>query len=165
MNLETLTALIVVFGIFTFVLRRFFPILKIDNNLPEGVTGRNNAYFIWMPKEIPNWTAVLAQELYESKFKQNPKNWLKLIFQRGKFFREMELMGHAITISLSPDYEAYLSIHTKNLKEFYPEFNSWELDWIEEGLRRNKIPAATWVKNNNKLIQKFVDKRYEILGG
>lgn len=142
--------------------REVFPIVKLVDELPDNITATNNAFVIKIIKQ-DNFKAILAQEYYESKSKWSLCFITGILFDRVNTVRELELMGHAISIQYYPDPDTARKIHANNLKNYYPEFKDINLDVIYEMLSENDFLARKWVRDNNFKLTKLLDKL--LLGG
>jgi len=141
----------------------FCPILEITEDLPETVTARNTVYKIKIRKELDNWLGILAQEFYESKFKQNPVNLIKLLLKDEDLEREMEIVGHEITVQFLPENKQHMGRiqHANALKKHYSVFKDWSVDVIYELLRNESSYAQDWISDNIRKITDLERKRYE----
>jgi hypothetical protein len=145
------------------LIQLFFPIVKITDDLPEHVQATNNLYMIKIRPELDNWEGVLAQELFESKFKRNPFNLVPLLFGSGDMERSMELMGHEITIQFLRPEEQHLARlrRADSLRTYYDVFDGWAIDVIYECMLEEIPFAQEWIADNINMITDLERKRYE----
>lgn len=141
----------------------FCPVVKITNNMPSHIQATNNPCRIKIRSDLYNWVGVLAQEYYESKLKHNPINLVRLLFKDESIEREMELMGHEITIQFLPDDEQHKARlrRANSLKEYYKVFKGWDVEVIYECMLEESPFAQEWIADNIEKITKLQRKHYE----
>lgn len=141
----------------------FCPRLKITDSMPKHILARNNPFVIKIRSDLDNWTGTLAQELYESKFKHNPINLLRLVFGDDNLEREMEIMGHEITVQFLPEDKQHVARlkHAKALRDSYKVFEDWTIDVIYECMLDETPYAQEWIADNINKITDLERKRYE----
>lgn len=141
----------------------FCPILKVTDSMPNHILARNNPFVIKIRSDLDNWTGTLAQELYESKFKHSLINLLRLVFGDDNLEREMEIMGHEITVQFLPEDKQHIARlkHAKALRDYYNVFEDWTIDVIYECMLEESPYAQEWIADNIDKITDLERKRYE----
>lgn len=143
----------------------WLPIVKSDKHLENGVTATNNVFWIAIDPTQPNLKGILSQELYESRYRSNFFNLFGYMVST-RVAREMELMGHAISIEtlrytvqpVERIIDEYRVVHARSLAR-YSQFSSVPRSRIVELLKEKEADARKWINEN----QSFIDKKYESL--
>lgn len=148
--------------VFYFIGGKIFPIVTLVDKLPDNITAVNNAFKIKIIDQ-DNFLGILAQEYYESKSKWSLMFLIGVIFNRNKTLRNLELMGHAISVAYHTEPNIARRVHANNLKNYYPEFKGIRLGSIYEMLLANDARAREWISKNNKKLIKIKNKLF--LGG
>jgi len=139
------------------------PILLIKDELPINVQATNTPFYIKIVRGLTNSTGVIAQELYEAKFKQSIINTLRLLFGSDSIERDMEILGHEITVQLYPEKEQHSKRieHAKALCKYYDCFKGWDYQTVYECMRDETSYAMVWIEDNINEITKLEGKYYD----
>lgn len=142
------------------LVRVFCPVLKLTKDLPEGVTARNTVFRIKAYPEQENLHGVIAQEYYESTFKHNLINLFKLFIGNEDKEREMEILGHEITVQFYPPEEQHLKRlqHANALVKYYPCFKQWNIDTVYEWMTEETDFARDWIVDNIDKVNTLIEK-------
>ena len=133
-----------------------FPIVIKSNSISSN--GRNWPLVVVTRKDLSFPAAVIAQEIYESNWKTNPKNWLEYFTDDGK--RKMEILGHeveTVTANLiyGVDVPSYRRREAISMVRNYKIFKNYSVDGVETAMREVNHKATKWVNSNIKHLRKY----------
>ena len=133
-----------------------FPIVIKSNSISSN--GRNWPLVVVTRKDLSFPAAVIAQEIYESNWKTNPKNWLEYFTDDGK--RKMEILGHeveVVTVNLiyGVDIPSYRNREAYSIVRNYEIFKNCSVVGVETAMLEVNQEAAEWVNNNLKRLRKY----------
>lgn len=144
------------------ILGRLLPLVDKVEQLPNGKLTDSNIFKVRIVSQ-DNFKGILAKEYYKIKSKWSVRFILGLLLDKENTVRELEIMGHAISVEYSADPDLTRKIYSNNLKTHYHVFSDVSLDVIYEMLSENTFFARQWVRDNNYKLTKLVDKL--LLGG
>ena len=133
-----------------------FPIVIKSNSISSN--GRNWPLVVVTREDLSFPAAVIAQEIYESNWKTNPKNWLEYFTDDGK--RKMEILGHeaeVVTANLiyGVDIPSYRNREAYSMVRNYEIFKNCSVVGVETAMLEVNQEAAEWVNNNLKRLRRY----------
>ena len=133
-----------------------FPIVIKSNSISSN--GRNWPLVVVTRKDLSFPAAVIAQEIYESNWKTNPKNWLEYFTDDGK--RKMEILGHEVEVVTANliygvDIPSYRNREAYSMVRKYEIFKNCSVVGVETAMLEVNQEAAEWVNNNLKHLRKY----------
>ena len=133
-----------------------FPIVIKSNSISSN--GRNWPLFVVIRKNLSFPAAVIAQEIYESNWKTNPKNWLEYFTDDGK--RKMEILGHEVEVVTANliygvDISSYRNREAYSMVRNYEIFKNCSVVGVETAMLEVNQEATEWVNNNLKRLRKY----------
>ena len=133
-----------------------FPIVIKSNRISSN--GRNWPLVVVTRKDLSFPAAVIAQEIYESNWKTNPKNWLEYFTDDGK--RKMEILGHEVEVVTANliygvDIPSYRNREAYSMVRNYEIFKNCSVVGVETAMLEANQEAAEWVNNNLKRLRKY----------
>ena len=133
-----------------------FPIVIKSNRISSN--GRNWPLVVVIRKDLSFPAAVLAQEIYESNWKTNPKNWLDYFTDDGE--RKMEILGHEVeTVTANLIYGEYIPSYRRkeaySMVRNYKVFKNCSVAGVETAMREVNHEATEWVNNNINYLRKY----------
>ena len=133
-----------------------FPIVIKSNSISSN--GRNWPLVVVTRKDLSFPAAVIAQEIYESNWKTNPKNWLEYFTDDGK--RKMEILGHEVEVVTANliygvDIPSYRNREAYSTVRNYEIFKNCSVVGVETAMLEVNQEAAEWVNNNLKRLRKY----------
>ena len=133
-----------------------FPIVVKSNSISSN--GRNWPLVVVTRKDLSFPAAVIAQEIYESNWKTNPKNWLEYFTDDGK--RKMEILGHEVEVVTANliygvDIPSYRNREAYSMVRNYEIFKNCSVVGVETAMLEVNQEAAEWVNNNLKRLRKY----------
>ena len=133
-----------------------FPIVIKSNSISSN--GRNWPLVVVTRKDLSFPAAVIAQEIYESNWKTNPKNWLEYFTDDGK--RKMEILGHEVEVVTANliygvDIPSYRNREAYSMVRNYEIFKNCSVVGVETAMLEVDQEAAEWVNNNLKRLRKY----------
>ncbi len=133
-----------------------FPIVIKSNSISSN--GRNWPLVVVTRKDLRFPAAVIAQEIYESNWKTNPKNWLEYFTDDGK--RKMEILGHEVEVVTANliygvDIPSYRNREAYSMVRNYEIFKNCSVVGVETAMLEVNQEAAEWVNNNLKRLRKY----------
>ena len=133
-----------------------FPIVIKSNSISSN--GRNWPLVVVTRKDLSFPAAVIAQEIYESNWKTNPKNWLEYFTDDGK--RKMEILGHEVEVVTANliygvDIPSYRNREAYSMVRNYEIFKNCSVVGVETAMLEANQEAAEWVNNNLKRLRKY----------
>ena len=133
-----------------------FPIVIKSNSISSN--GRNWPLVVVTRKDLSFPAAVIAQEIYESNWKTNPKNWLEYFTDDGK--RKMEILGHEVEVVTANliygvDIPSYRNREAYSMVRNYEIFKNCSVVGVETAMLEVNQEAAEWVNNNLKRLRKY----------
>lgn len=130
----------------------FPPIIIRNTDRPTGApNAHNNAWRIWIWRNVQPFAAVLAQERYEWG-----ERWRRGLFLSLRDRREIELMGHAIEACVAHrfygfDIDDYEIAESASLN-LYPIFHDFRPQQRLEMLQARRAKAVKWVDRHRAFI-------------
>ena len=133
-----------------------FPIVIKSNSISSN--GRNWPLVVVIREDLSFPAAVIAQEIYESNWKTNPKNWLGYFTDDGK--RKMEILGHEVEVVTANliygvDIPSYRNREAYSMVRNYEIFKNCSVVGVETAMLEVNQEAAEWVNNNLKRLRKY----------
>ena len=133
-----------------------FPIVIKSNSISSN--GRNWPLVVVTRKDLSFPAAVIAQEIYESNWKTNPKNWLDYFTDDGK--RKLEILGHEVEVVTANliygvDIPSYRNREACSMVRNYEIFKNCSVVGVETAMLEVNQEAAEWVNNNLKRLRKY----------
>ena len=133
-----------------------FPIVIKSNSISSN--GRNWPLVVVIRKDLSFPAAVIAQEIYESNWKTNPKNWLDYFTDDGK--RKMEILGHEVEVVTANliygvDIPSCRNREAYSMVRNYKIFKNWSVVDVGTAMLEANQEAAEWVNNNLKRLRKY----------
>ena len=133
-----------------------FPIVIKSNSISSN--GRNWPLVVVTRKDLSFPAAVIAQEIYESNWKTNPKNWLDYFTDDGK--RKMEILGHEVEVVTANliygvNIPSYRNREAYSMVRNYEIFKNCSVVGVETAMLEVNQEAAEWVNNNLKRLRKY----------
>ena len=133
-----------------------FPIVIKSNSISSN--GRNWPLVVVTRKDLSFPAAVIAQEIYESNWKTNPKNWLEYFTDDGK--RKMEILGHEVEVVTANliygvDIPSCRNREAYSMVRNYEIFKNCSVVGVETAMLEVNQEAAEWVNNNLKRLRKY----------
>ena len=133
-----------------------FPIVIKSNSISSN--GRNWPLVVVTRKDLSFPAAVIAQEIYESNWKTNPKNWLEYFTDDGK--RKTEILGHEVEVVTANliygvDIPSYRNREAYSIVRNYEIFKNCSVVGVETAMLEVNQEAAEWVNNNLKRLRKY----------
>ena len=133
-----------------------FPIVIKSNSISSN--GRNWPLVVVTRKDLSFPAAVIAQEIYESNWKTNPKNWLEYFTDDGK--RKMEILGHEVEVVTANliygvDIPSCRNREAHSIVRNYEIFKNCSVVGVETAMLEVNQEAAEWVNNNLKRLRKY----------
>ena len=133
-----------------------FPIVIKSNSISSN--GRNWPLVVVTREDLSFPAAVIAQEIYESNWKTNPKNWLEYFTDDGK--RKMEILGHEVEVVTANliygvDIPSYRNREAYSMVRNYEIFRNCSVVGVETAMLEVNQEAAEWVNNNLKRLRKY----------
>ena len=133
-----------------------FPIVIKSNSISSN--GRNWPLVVVTRKDLSFPAAVIAQEIYESNWKTNPKNWLDYFTDDGK--RKLEILGHEVEVVTANliygvDIPSYRNREAYSMVRNYEIFKNCSVVGVETAMLEANQEAAEWVNNNLKRLRKY----------
>ena len=133
-----------------------FPIVIKSNSISSN--GRNWPLVVVTRKDLSFPAAVIAQEIYESNWKTNPKNWLDYFTDDGK--RKLEILGHEVEVVTANliygvDIPSYRNREAYSMVRNYEIFKNCSVVGVETAMLEVNQEAAEWVNNNLKRLRKY----------
>ena len=133
-----------------------FPIVIKSNSISSN--GRNWPLVVVIRKDLSFPAAVIAQEIYESNWKTNPKNWLEYFTDDGK--RKMEILGHEVEVVTANliygvDIPSCRNREAYSMVRNYKIFKNWSVVDVGTAMLEANQEAAEWVNNNLKRLRKY----------
>ena len=133
-----------------------FPIVIKSNSISSN--GRNWPLVVVTRKDLSFPAAVIAQEIYESNWKTNPKNWLEYLTDDGK--RKLEILGHEVEVVTANliyevDIPSCRNREAYSMVRNYKIFKNWSVVDVETAMLEANQEAAEWVNNNLKRLRKY----------
>ena len=133
-----------------------FPIVIKSNSISSN--GRNWPLVVVTRKDLSFPAAVIAQEIYESNWKTNPKNWLDYFTDDGK--RKLEILGHEVEVVTANliygvDIPSYRNRGACSMVRNYEIFRNCSVVGVETAMLEVNQEAAEWVNNNLKRLRKY----------
>ena len=133
-----------------------FPIVIKSNSISSN--GRNWPLVVVTRKDLSFPAAVIAQEIYESNWKTNPKNWLEYLTDDGK--RKLEILGHEVEVVTANliygvDIPSYRNREAYSMVRNYEIFKNCSVVGVETAMLEVNQEAAEWVNNNLKRLRKY----------
>ena len=133
-----------------------FPIVIKSNSISSN--GRNWPLVVVTRKDLSFPAAVIAQEIYESNWKTNPKNWLDYFTDDGK--RKLEILGHEVEVVTANliygvDIPSYRNREAHSMVRNYKIFKNCSVVGVETAMLEVTQEAAEWVNNNLKRLRKY----------
>ena len=133
-----------------------FPIVIKSNSISSN--GRNWPLVVVTRKDLSFPAAVIAQEIYESNWKTNPKNWLEYFTDDGK--RKMEILGHEVEVVTANliygvDIPSCRNREAYSMVRNYEIFKNCSVVGVETAMLEVNQEAAEWVNNNLKHLRKY----------
>ena len=133
-----------------------FPIAIKSNHISSN--GRNWPLVVVIRKDLSFPAAVIAQEIYESNWKTNPKNWLDYFTDDGK--RKLEILGHEVEVVTANliygvDIPSYRNREACSMVRNYEIFRNCSVVGVETAMLEVNQEAAEWVNNNLKRLRKY----------
>lgn len=140
-----------------------FPIL-IYRRL-NGANGRNWPGFVILDPKAPLAAAVAAQELWEALWKLNPVNLLLRFLPRYR--RRMETISHEVEVQAAAMLYG-LNVDTYRFREasrmtlgYGGLFEDLTPEQLNDEMRKYSQRAKTWVRTNQKRLEKIRNKLNE----
>ena len=120
-----------------------FPIVIKSNSISSN--GRNWPLVVVTRKDLSFPAAVIAQEIYESNWKTNPKNWLDYFTDDGK--RKLEILGHEVEVVTANliyevDIPSYRNREAYSMVRNYKIFKNWPVVDVETAMLEANQEAA-----------------------
>ena len=133
-----------------------FPIVIKSNSISSN--GRNWPLVVVTRKDLSFPAAVIAQEIYESNWKTNPKNWLDYFTDDGK--RKLEILGHEVEVVTANlvygvDIPSYRNREAHSMVRNYEIFKNCSVVGVETAMLEVNQEAAEWVNNNLKRLRRY----------
>ena len=133
-----------------------FPIVIKSNSISSN--GRNWPLVVVTRKDLSFPAAVIAQEIYESNWKTNPKNWLEYFTDDGK--RKMEILGHEVEVVTANliygvDIPSCRNREAYSMVRNYEIFKNCSVVGVETAMLEVNQEATEWVNNNLKRLRKY----------
>ena len=133
-----------------------FPIVIKSNSISSN--GRNWPLVVVIREDLSFPAAVIAQEIYESNWKTNPKNWLEYFTDDGK--RKMEILGHEVEVVTANliygvDIPSCRNREAYSMVRNYEIFKNCSVVGVETAMLEVNQEAAEWVNNNLKRLRKY----------
>ena len=133
-----------------------FPIVIKSNSISSN--GRNWPLVVVIRKDLSFPAAAIAQEIYESNWKTNPKNWLDYFTDDGK--RKLEILGHEVEVVTANliygvDIPSYRNREAYSMVRNYEIFKNCSVVGVETAMLEVNQEAAEWVNNNLKHLRKY----------
>ena len=133
-----------------------FPIVIKSNSISSN--GRNWPLVVVIREDLSFPAAVIAQEIYESNWKTNPKNWLDYFTDDGK--RKMEILGHEVEVVTANliygvDIPSCRNREAYSMVRNYKIFKNWSVVDVGTAMLEANQEAAEWVNNNLKRLRKY----------
>ena len=133
-----------------------FPIVIKSNSISSN--GRNWPLVVVTRKDLSFPAAVIAQEIYESNWKTDPKNWLDYFTDDGK--RKLEILGHEVEVVTANliygvDIPSYRNREAYSMVRNYEIFRNCSVVGVETAMLEVNQEAAEWVNNNLKRLRKY----------
>ena len=133
-----------------------FPIVIKSNSISSN--GRNWPLVVVTREDLSFPAAVIAQEIYESNWKTNPKNWLEYFTDDGK--RKMEILGHEVEVVTANliygvDIPSYRPREAHSMVRNYEIFKNCSVVGVETAMLEVNQEAAEWVNNNLKRLRRY----------
>ena len=133
-----------------------FPIVIKSNSISSN--GRNWPLVVVIRKDLSFPAAVIAQEIYESNWKTNPKNWLDYFTDDGK--RKLEILGHEVEVVTANliygvDIPSCRNREAYSMVRNYEIFKNCSVVGVETAMLEVNQEAAEWVNNNLKHLRKY----------
>ena len=133
-----------------------FPIAIKSNHISSN--GRNWPLVVVIRKDLSFPAAVIAQEIYESNWKTDPKNWLDYFTDDGK--RKLEILGHEVEVVTANliygvDIPSYRNREACSMVRNYEIFKNCSVVGVETAMLEVNQEAAEWVNNNLKRLRKY----------
>ena len=133
-----------------------FPIVIKSNSISSN--GRNWPLVVVTRKDLSFPAAVIAQEIYESNWKTNPKNWLEYFTDDGK--RKMEILGHEVEVVTANliygvDIPSYRNREAYSMVRNYEIFKNCSVVGVETAMLEVNQEATEWVNSNLKHLRKY----------
>ena len=133
-----------------------FPIVIKSNSISSN--GRNWPLVVVTRKDLSFPAAVIAQEIYESNWKTNPKNWLEYFTDDGK--RKMEILGHEVEVVTANliygvDIPSCRNREAYSMVRNYEIFKNCSVVGVETAMLEVNQEAAEWVNNNLKRLRRY----------
>ena len=133
-----------------------FPIVIKSNSISSN--GRNWPLVVVIREDLSFPAAVIAQEIYESNWKTNPKNWLEYFTDDGK--RKMEILGHEVEVVTANliygvDIPSCRNREAYSMVRNYEIFKNCSVVGVETAMLEVNQEAAEWVNNNLKRLRRY----------
>ena len=133
-----------------------FPIVIKSNSISSN--GRNWPLVVVIRKDLSFPAAVIAQEIYESNWKTNPKNWLEYFTDDGK--RKMEILGHEVEVVTANliygvDIPSCRNREAYSMVRNYEIFKNCSVVGVETAMQEVNQEVTKWVNNNLKRLRKY----------
>ena len=133
-----------------------FPIVIKSNSISSN--GRNWPLVVVIREDLSFPAAVIAQEIYESNWKTNPKNWLDYFTDDGK--RKMEILGHEVEVVTANliygvDIPSCRNREAYSMVRNYEIFKNCSVVGVETAMLEVNQEAAEWVNNNLKRLRRY----------
>ena len=133
-----------------------FPIVIKSNSISSN--GRNWPLVVVTRKDLSFPAAVIAQEIYESNWKTNPKNWLDYFTDDGK--RKLEILGHEVEVVTANliygvDIPSCRNREAYSMVRNYEIFKNCSVVGVETAMLEVNQEAAEWVNNNLKRLRRY----------
>ena len=133
-----------------------FPIVIKSNSISSN--GRNWPLVVVTREDLSFPAAVIAQEIYESNWKTNPKNWLEYFTDDGK--RKMEILGHEVEVVTANliygvDIPSCRNREAYSMVRNYEIFKNCSVVGVETAMLEVNQEATEWVHNNLKRLRKY----------
>jgi len=151
-------ALFLGWTLFSFYASKNLPKIKVKRL--SGRNGYNTLVRAVVDPRAPYPIAVLAQEVYEAKYKLH---FLRMLLNKtGKYTREREIRGHEIEVQAARMKNMYIdgddeiqhrSREAKALKAHYKGFEDMTIKDITAAMVRFKPEAIDWVRQNIDYIE------------
>lgn len=126
----------------------------------SGANGRNWPGYVQLDPDAPLRAAVWAQEAWESMYKMNPMNLLRVRLSR-KYRRRMEIMGHEVEVQAAAmvygiSASKYRMDESGSMKNGYNGlFDSMSRTQLIAAMEAVAPDAARWVRRNRGRIERW----------
>lgn len=146
-----------------------FPRISIRKGVSYETWGKNatnSALHVEIAEKVEgSWIGILAQEIYESRYKLV---WGRFLWMTKKQKAKMEIMGHTIEAVAAKKYNPTEDLHAYMKKEalvlstMYPElFKGVDTTSIYEQMVASLHDANLWVFRNREVLSHWIEKRLD----